>query len=798
MRYNKLMERKNLQILFLLLVFWAGAPVFCFAEITATTHYKIDSGCAVAIKDATSGDITCKKWQRGSQVAVEGIDVGTCICANTCLVLPANHYYYDDPVNKTKQTDEKNITLPVVLAWNNVEAWQKEDGEYVWYWMNVGGKESITSKIFGARSYLLEIDNTNGVINDSKSQGGIFRKILKTNEFNPAKEFFPCFFNSGREIKWRVRPCCNEDGSNCLPESQAEWWTFTTSFAPEPVITEDPDWNGNNQAINIPFKGFQIKWCPVWLAQSGQFAKSYRLMVNSDEKGSLGCHPLMKSGDQCKDDDILSDPSSGEVVTAQTTINAQTKIPLVMFPIQGRQDHALFTRNRTYAWKVRTCFDDIASNCSAYGQTWKFSTRYDPIGVPAAINPKNSDGDSDLAGLPLSITWTVPDGANSFIYQTSFINVEQKTSWSVVPNNESSTTQKSWFDAPNLKADTQYTWRVRACSKFDSTDCDAWSQWFTFRTTGRPPKSESLTVTPKVPTNFFWEAVSGAKSYRFSLFKSSGQIKEIVLNNPELLKNPKYTLDYPDIDQEQSYTWKVQTCAHTDGTVCGPWSQEKPLAIPALAAPINPNPAPNSTVYADQVTHNISWDKVDGASAYHYTLALITSQEKQPCDQPSVDKIVSQPSEMAELNCLGIYNLTVQPCVDSACQSIGPKSEWTFTLGQQIPQTKSVFTVCGAGYDNDKTPWNERESCQIKHILLLIKITIDFLLFKLAFWLLPIMALATGLIFYSQFKAPEIWEKVKSTWRAIAIGYGLLFFAWLIVGVFLQVAGFSGLWFKIL
>jgi hypothetical protein len=35
-------------------------------------------------------------------------------------------------------------------------------------------------------------------------------------------------------------------------------------------------------------------------------------------------------------------------------------------------------------------------------------------------------------------------------------------------------------------------------------------------------------------------------------------------------------------------------------------------------------------------------------------------------------------------------------------------------------------------------------------------------------------------------------------WKYIAIGYGLLFLAWIIVGFILQIIGFPGLWWKIL
>jgi hypothetical protein len=780
-----------------LLIFFSAAPFFCTAEdIGSSSHFTIDKGCGITITDAAAGSITCKEWQRGSQAAVSEIDVAACICANTCVGTPKNHYYYDDPVAKTRQTNENSITLPVVLAWDDVMAWKKEDGEYLLYYSGAGAKGSVTSPVFGARSYLLEIDNHDYQINDSGSLKGIFRQILTTNEFNPTEKFYPCFFNSGRTIKWRVRPCCTEDGQYCLPEDQAPWWTFTTSYAPEPAIAKDPDWNGNSKTTGIAFKGFQIKWCRVYLWEASQFAKSYQLMVASDEKGAgtLNCHPLLVSNGQCRATGVPPDGITGEVYAVTTDADGSPKIP---YPIAGRQDLALFTRDRTYAWKVKTCFDNTASNCSDYGQTWKFSTRTDPIGIPAANEPKNDPSGNTPVGLPVSLSWTIPDGANSFVYEASFISGERDTAWPVVPNNGSSDAEKKLFDADNLKPDTQYKWRARACSQFNSQNCDGWSSWFSFLTTGRPPKADSLAVSSGIPATFSWEPVPGAKSYIFSLTKKGGG-KTVLVNDAEAVRQAKQGVGYPDLDQAQSYSWKVQTCAHADGTVCGAWSAEKNFSTPKLTEVSNIKPADNSTVWTDQLTQNISWNAVNGASAYHFTLELAVSAEKEPCEQSKVEKTVTLTAEMAKLNCLGKYKLAIQPCVDAKCESVGPESRIQFTLDQRTPKNKSVFAVCNTTYNDPDTPWNERETCQPKHLLLLIKIGLDFTLFKLAVLLLPLLALITGLLFYSHFKTPEIWEKVKLMWKAIGIGYALLIFAWLIVGLLLQLIGFSGLWFKIL
>jgi len=60
------------------------------------------------------------------------------------------------------------------------------------------------------------------------------------------------------------------------------------------------------------------------------------------------------------------------------------------------------------------------------------------------------------------------------------------------------------------------------------------------------------------------------------------------------------------------------------------------------------------------------------------------------------------------------------------------------------------------------------------------------------------MVAVTAGLFYAPFRTPELLDRVKTTWKAIGIGYLLLLFAWIIVGILLSLIGFKGLWWKIL
>jgi len=158
------------------------------------------------------------------------------------------------------------------------------------------------------------------------------------------------------------------------------------------------------------------------LPKDKRYATSYKLKVTSDESGVQDCHPLLKSEGICKDEDIFPDPTTGQVYSF-----IEDNLPKIPYPTfnQARNDYMLFTRNHTYVWKVKACNDDIAQNCSDYSQAWSFSTKTDPIGVPAAIAPSNDASGQKLTSLPVTLSWTTPKGANSFIYETSFISGEK-------------------------------------------------------------------------------------------------------------------------------------------------------------------------------------------------------------------------------------------------------------------------------------------------------------------------------------------------------------------------------------
>jgi hypothetical protein len=848
------MKSKKINFIFpiFMFVFASLANSAMAANVEEGSHYTIDSGCAVSITD--SNTITCKDWQRGSQAKVENIDVGTCICANTCLPVPESHYYYDDPINKTKQTNENEITLPVVLAWDNIEAWQKEDGEYLWNFSGLTGKESVTSKLFGARSYVLEIENKNGELNDSQSAGDIFRRVLTTTEFNPTKEFYPCFFNSDTTIKWRILPCCNEDGSNCRPEDQTPWWTFRTSPAPEPIYAsnvKDPDWNGPDGGAGISFNNLRLDWCHAKVSpekaaynENMNAALSYQLRVYANENqlvltgaqiparfsqlaawlkkdvpavSPLACHYLEKqTNNTCKADVV-------NPIQAKTPRNwwSHQEIP--------NQDRALFTQGETYSWQLRRCFNNSNAgeeNCNSqsdkyWGQLWKFTTKTETVSAPTLLSPANDANYNDsqtanLAELPGRLLWQAPNGANSFSFDIQKISDASATS--LVDNDRRTTKSQIFFSKTNaadsnsdsagieLELDTAYKWRAKSCWPAIPVGdvCDEpWSGWWYFRTTGRAAKTESLQPADNaselpMPVNLQWESVAGAKSY---ILDFNGQ-KTVLASN-------QYTLDYPAINQSQSYKWKVQTCADAAGQMCGPATPEFTFATAALKASEKPV-SPLGTIDNSQLIYNFSWEPAAGAHYYKFTLNYAAKSEKETNNQcqtgQKVEKTVNESkttvsNDIAQMYCLGSYKWKVLACLDKDCKDAGAEPQtWNFNFiagGKEIKKGETIMAVCGLTNDNPNTEWDDREKCGLKHFLLNVMQIINLVLFKMAFWLLPLLGLATGGLFFTSFGTPELKQKVISWWKIIGLGYALLFFAWLLVGFFTSLFGYTGVWWNI-
>ena len=107
-------------------------------------------------------------------------------------------------------------------------------------------------------------------------------------------------------------------------------------------------------------------------------------------------------------------------------------------------------------------------------------------------------------------------------------------------------------------------------------------------------------------------------------------------------------------------------------------------------------------------------------------------------------------------------------------------------------QAQYGLVPCGRDTDDTTTlSWNETEDCQLRHTFLLVKILIDFALWKLVPLLIAILVVATGAIFFFQLGGPEVLARVRGIWAAVGKGVLILLFSWLFLNFLLGILGFD-------
>jgi hypothetical protein len=546
---------------------------------------------------------------------------------------------------------------------------------------------------------------------------------------------------------------------------------------------------------------------------------------------------------------LVKEPTPGapkvctaEVIKPHTTLQ---KMPVTEFSnaTDPNFNRGFFTKNLQYDWSLRRCFDNtnagdetcqqnIVDNTPLkdqhYGQTWSFKT-VDDAALPAPLlatppdDPKANDRNAAIpVGIPPTIAWKPQCGANSFEYELDEGNqqlVKEETIASQVtfvnnPPAPGATLQNENVRAP-IKLDTVYRWKAQACwpsvavSGDNSKLCDdkSWTDWFSFRTTGRPPQNLKATGngTADIPTTFTWDQVPGAKSYVLDLSPSQGApvTKLVAINDPGAPETIQ--IAYPDLKPKLIYNWKVKTCADAAGTanLCGAWSTSYSFGTSTLPAPAGYS-SPRYLASLDSYPAHLSWNSVNGAAAYRVTMSYINEDANSRCpksgqlfDEVTLTNSYDPPG--LPLACLGSYTWGVVSCFSAACDKneTGASTTWEFFIVNR-GEKNSGFMVCGLRDDNPKTPWDERDDCQFGDLFKILEKLIDFALFKLAFWLLPILAAITGGLFYTQAGGQDVINNVKTMWKYIGIGYALLFFAWLLTTWTLQAFGYHGLWWKIL
>jgi len=575
-----------------------------------------------------------------------------------------------------------------------------------------------------------------------------------------------CKLKSNTSYTWKTR--------GCLTQTDCGDWSNTnsvkTSEAPEVYSPYDKDWNGEEGAANTEFSGLTLNWCDFSFKNGTEeelplsyLLKFYTVKNNEDDCSHFSCEPEV----------IAVDPRYSNPLDPYYTSDGYT-----------------FTKGETYAWEVSACKDIAYEDCTEYSEKWRFSVGDFSISSPGqAFPPNDPTGDSPV-GLPVSFQWDSPLGAKSYIFQLTGFAEKKLTSASIS------------YDFPSLSLNKTYTWKVKSCWDAEGEDCEEnWSDTYSFKTTGQAP----ISIYPSgnnisVPTNFQWSEVSGAKFY---ILKIQGP----EINKEIETDKTNFSIEYPDLKQETSYSWQIKTCAKEN--LCGNYSPETSFTTARLFKPTSLVPLTGSELYSSQRIHILSWAGVAGANFYQYELDLTQlglEEKNENCKTGNVsEKITNIPnSDTMSLLCLGEYEWKVRACFDQECAQAGDWSEKnTFSIVDKNAEPSYGLVPCGRVYDNPDTTWDERQKCEIKHIFLLIRNIIDFILWKFAPLMIGLLVLGTGLMFFFsiRFQSPIFMKKIKLVWGSAGKGYGLLFLSWTLLNVLLRIIGFKvgifGEWWKI-
>jgi len=727
---------------------------------------------------ASSQKIGCETWElcNGSTGWTSACGQG-CVCEGDCLADPVKEGSVAYPNSGIQDgndfVDSNNVFLPSLFDWK---------------------------KVGGANSYWWKATPSS----PSTNTQNVFSPVIQepSNEYTPG----PCFLQSANSYSWKVRPCCSNDGlTECRTWDSLPSWSFIVNLAPEPATPTDPDWNNEadrKEDVEIPVT---LDWCappdnqdylgmgdtdpdnPIPLFQDeydyeegmGKYVESYKINLYSvDIFGNETCHPWLGDGaGGCRSLEITKTGGS-----LSSSFEDSLSLPF-------------FIGSNKYRWEVSICFVKQTGEkiCSDFGQKWEFKAEDTPILDFELLSPPNDPLGSNAVGLPVPLTWEKKLGSNSFICKINPGGIAKVISPSA---------SGSSFDFPELSLNSLYNWKVTPCHDFEGNDCDTSkdSDLWWFKTTGAPPNlNEPINNPPSdviIPADFDWDDVSGAGSYRIQIqdVLSGTVAKEAVITNSEI------SVDYPDLKMGIDYQWKVQTCAHLDGSACGNWSGTRAFKTFELGIPPNRSPIDGAS-FKEAIAITLSWDSVLGAKAYQYIIY-----------DPSGNELFNEITSFNSLSFnsfdfpeIGVHEWKIQACLIEDCSVNGGWSNlWSFDVDLEAPPgERGGLVPCGRDYDDPNTPFpmDERESCQIKHLFLLLRNILDFALWKIGTAMLVLISIIFGALFYFSRGDQGTILKIKSFARSVVIGYALIFGAWLFINLLLAVLGFNfqffGHWWEI-
>ncbi|MDP2664072.1 MAG: hypothetical protein Q8P08_01390 [bacterium] len=314
--------------------------------------------------------------------------------------------------------------------------------------------------------------------------------------------------------------------------------------------------------------------------------------------------------------------------------------------------------NRTYEWQVRGCCDAEGESCGAWSGPWEFTTNaapepklpYDPDwhGLEKAENLSQEQSEKlqwcEMEDQTRYEETTVfgekyyrPLSYNILIYysdedlchpQLSFggqcipkLLSPDEAKREKLPPDELDDSYSTFFTKK-----TPYAWQVSACKDAYGFDCTSYSQLWKFETgdwalsvTPTNPPDDSQTPIG-LPVLLKWSS-RGANSFNYEIIGIESGTTDIA----------NIALDYPKLNLNTTYQWRVQPCESYDPKDCeedswfGPWTFKTTGQPPQLTSPVG-----NDIL----IPVNFEWEAVPGAKSYRIKVQGITPDEGIPVEEP--------------------------------------------------------------------------------------------------------------------------------------------------------------------
>lgn len=109
--------------------------------------------------------------------------------------------------------------------------------------------------------------------------------------------------------------------------------------------------------------------------------------------------------------------------------------------------------------------------------------------------------------------------------------------------------------------------------------------------------------------------------------------------------------------------------------------------------------------------------------------------------------------------------------------------------GKQIPVTTGGLVPCGREWDDPNTSWDDTDSCEFCHGIMLLNQGMNFLM-KIAGVVAVLALIITGFLFITSAGNPERKNNAKTTFKWVIVGFLILFLSWLLVDFFLSAWGY--------